>query len=284
MTSLKFGAVVLAAGLLAACSATLQTSSGADYLARYDQSHAAYQATSGVNADVRRIAAIEPTLSFPARIGVARIHNGVLTTLPADEARIWQDTASEIGSDYGDFVPISPLITSMVASPRASREDRTSTVINNIRRGAARQHVDYVLVYEVGSSTRTSSNALALADLTIVGMFVFPTRTHDIKASASAIMLDVRTGYPYATLTAHADKNGLSRAVSGWSTKLDYADTAEEEAVANLAGDMKLALEGLSQRAADMAKAPAAKAALTSDPSPVQQSPMARAIAAQTSE
>jgi len=235
--------------VLGACTTTLQTSSGSDYLARYDASHEiANGAPTDVDADVRRIAAIEPTLAFPARIGLARIHNGSLTALPADEARIWQDLIEELGDQYGAFVPVSPLIASMVGEPAAPGMDRAAAVIANIRRGAARQHLDYVLTYEVGTSRQRKANALALADLTIIGMFVLPSRTVEVEATASGLMLDVRTGYPYATLTTHADKSGVSRAISEWSTSLDYADTAEERAVAKLAQEFGAAMGDLEAR------------------------------------
>lgn len=249
---------VLAASLLifaAACSTTLQTSSGASYLARYDASHEIANGTAtDVDADVRRIAAIEPTLALPARIGLARIERGALTALPADEARIWQDLIDEIGPAYGEFVPVSPLIASMVGEPAAPGMDRAAAVIANIRRGAARQHLDYVLTYEVGSSREERANALALADLTIIGMFVLPSRTIDVDATASGLMLDVRTGYPYATLTTHAEKSGVARAVSEWSTGLDYADTAEERAVAKLAQSFGEAMPELAARAEEVAE------------------------------
>lgn len=239
-----------------ACHTSLQTTSGADYLARYDASHEIANGTpTDVDEDVRRIAAIEPNLVFPARIGLARIENGSLTALPADEARIWQDLIEEIGSDYGEFVPVSPLISSMVGEPAAPGMDRAAAVIANIRRGAARQHLDYVVTYEVGSSRQQKANALALADLTIIGMFVLPSRTVEVEATASALMLDVRTGYPYATLTTHADKSGVSRAVSEWSTSLEYADTAEERAVAKLAEEFGKAMGPLAVRALPRAKA-----------------------------
>lgn len=241
---------------VAACHTSLQTTSGADYLARYDASHEiANGAPTDVDEDVRRIAAIEPNLVFPARIGLARIENGSLTALPADEARIWQDLIEEIGSDYGEFVPVSPLISSMVGEPAAPGMDRAAAVIANIRRGAARQHLDYVVTYEVGSSRQQKANALALADLTIIGMFVLPSRTVEVEATASALMLDVRTGYPYTTLTTHADKSGVSRAVSEWSTSLEYADTAEERAVAKLAEEFGKAMGPLAVRAMPRAKA-----------------------------
>ena len=240
---------------LGACSATLQTTSGADYLARYDASHEITNGTAtDVDEDVRRIAAIEPTLAFPARIGLARIENGRLTALPADEARIWQETVDEMGDQYGALVPVSPLIASMVAEPAAPGMNRAAAVIANIRRGAARQHVDYVLAYEVGSSRTDRANALALADLTVIGMFVLPSRTIDVEATASGLMLDVRTGYPYATLTTHADKSGMSRAVSERSTTRAYADTAEERAVAKLADEFAGAMEGLEAAAREVSE------------------------------
>ena len=109
-------------------------------------------------------------------------------------------------------------------------------------------------MYEVGSSSREKSNAVSLADLTIVGMFVLPTRNVDVEASASGLLLDVRNGYPYATLTGHAEKSSLSRVVSSQSTRRDLADTAEERAVADLAGEVAGTLKGLRDRAASNAE------------------------------
>ena len=238
---------------LGACSASLQGTSGSNYLARYDRlgydtaGPAVSAEMSDVDADVREIAAIEPRLEFPARIGLARVGYGGLTAIPGDEAQIWQAALEDIGDAYGEFVPVSPLIASMVSQPAGERMTGTAAVIADIRRGAARQHLDYVLVYEVGSSSRDKANVLSLDDLTIVGMFVIPSRSVDVEASASGLLLDVRNGYPYATLTGHAKKSTISRAVSSHSTRRDLADTAEERAVADLADEVAGALEGLHQ-------------------------------------
>ena len=237
----KLVAATAAILMLAACESYVQTTSGSDYLARYDASHEiANGSPTDVDEDVRRIAAIEPTLAFPARIGLARIENGSLTTLPEDEARIWQDL-------------VSPLIASMVSEQAAPGTERAAAVIGNIRRGAARQHLDYVLTYEVSADRQGKANALSLADLTIIGMFVLPSRSIEVEATASGLLLDVRTGYPYATLSAYAEKKGVSRAVSQWSTTMDYADTAKERAVANLAVDLQDAMAELARRAEEMA-------------------------------
>lgn len=250
------GAVLIALG---GCSAYLQSSSGTDYLARYDRLGYDAAGETGdrdamdVDADVRRIASIEPQLEFPARIGLARVGRGGLEAIPGDEALIWQAALQGIGDSYGEFVPVSPLIASMVSSPAPAGTDRAGAIIADIRRGAARQHLDYALIYEVGSSSREKSNAVSLADLTIVGMFVIPTRNIDVEASASGLLVDVRNGYPYATLTGHAEKSGISRAVSSVSTARDFVDTAEERAVAELAGDVAEALEGLKRRSLELA-------------------------------
>lgn len=255
MTSSKLALVAaLGAMLLTACESYVQSTSGEDYLARYDGSYTPTAGTgSDVDADVRKIAAVEPDIRFPARIGLARIENGQLISVPADEAYIWQELAADLGPLYGEFVPVSPLIANMVRPSTELSKNRhwrdPANAIADIRRGAARQHIDYVLAYEVGSSTAEKANALALADLTVIGMFVLPSRTVDVEASASGILLDVRNGYPYATVTAHAEKGGLARAVSEYSKARELADTAEELAVLHLSDDVKTAMGELAKRA-----------------------------------
>ncbi|MEL6756785.1 MAG: hypothetical protein AAFP81_10155, partial [Pseudomonadota bacterium] len=97
--------------VIGACETSLQTTSGADYLARYDSSYSTTTPVyADVDEDVRRIASIEPNLSFPARIGLARIEHGRLTALPEQDARIWQAQLEQLGRVYGDFVPVSPMI------------------------------------------------------------------------------------------------------------------------------------------------------------------------------
>ncbi|MEM1086132.1 MAG: hypothetical protein AAGH90_00260 [Pseudomonadota bacterium] len=248
---IKLAGLAAAIMLAVSCESYVQTTSGADYLARYDETHlSADRAThSDIDADIRDIAAIEPTLDFPARIGLARIEHGRLSAIPADEGYIWQDTLADLGPLYGEFVPVSPLIAASVAKypERGMASTPATTTIANIRRGAARQHLDFVLVYEVGSSSAEKANALAFADLTVIGMFVLPSRSIDVEASASGLMIDVRTGYPYATLTAHSEKSGVSRAVSEYSSRRALADTAEERAVEKLAEEFNSVMEELAR-------------------------------------
>lgn len=252
MKPLSLISIAVAALALTACSAHVQTSSGADYLARYSQYEPAVPGSpeSDTDAAIREIAAVEPELHFPARIGLARIGGyGDLVTIPAAELAIWADLAEAYGPEIGEFVPVSPLIASMVSDPGRAGRNRTGALIDHIRKGAARQHIDYVLVYETGLTQNDKANGLALADLTIVGMFVLPSRNVEVEASASGLLLDVRNGYPYATLTAYAEKKGLTRAINTWSKRRELSATAEEKAVLELADDVKDAIEGLTAAA-----------------------------------
>ena len=92
---MKSAAAVAVLITLGGCSAYLQSSSGTDYLARYDRlgydaaPAAGGQDAADVDADVRRIASVEPRLEFPARIGLARVGRFGLTAIPGDEALIW---------------------------------------------------------------------------------------------------------------------------------------------------------------------------------------------------
>lgn len=247
MKKLLISAAALA--LLAACSAHVQTTSGADYLSRYNDSPAYGAASSDVDADVKRIAAIEPQLQFPARIGLARIEHGRLAAIPAEEGEVWQELAEALGPEFGEFAPVSPLIAAMVAEPREGFSGSPADVIADIRRGAARQHLDYVLTYEVGTARSERANELAVADLTIIGMWVLPTRGVKVDASASALLLDVRNGYPYATLTGHAEEKGAARAISTSSKIRTLSDKAETRAVVALAEEAENAFTELAARA-----------------------------------
>ncbi len=230
---------------LAACAHTTQYTSGADYLARYNDSPA-YQSSSAVDADIRDIAAVEPDFRFPARIGLARLQHRNLTTVPQDEAEYWAEFSEKMGRRYGDLIPISPLVTSMVVGPRTHQNP--GEIVNDIRKGAARQHLDYVLIYEVGSQDDRTSNALRITDLTVLGLFVMPSRDVEIKSTASAILVDVRNGYPYGTATSFADKAGAST-FAGRNKKRDkLEDQARLLAVSNLTKEIEEVFEDLRDK------------------------------------
>lgn len=264
---MRFNLMAAGAALLmaAACATHVQTTSGADYLARYDGSYAPMAGAGGseVDAQVREIAAVEPNIRFPARIGLARIERGRLVAIPEREGEAWAALTEQLDCLYGEFIPVSPLIAAMVAPENDKpRYSYTATdTIAEIRRGAARQHLDYVLAYEVSTDNRSKGSALSFADLTVIGMFVLPGRSVQAEAAASGILIDVRNGYPYATLTAFADKKGLSRTINSWQVRQDMVKDTSAKAVLELAGELRGALEQLAVKAHTIPPAPGEVAA-----------------------
>lgn len=243
---------VLALGALAACGSTIQTTSGAAYIGNYTpptQDKAAKFSTK-----IREAALVEPTLEFPARIGLARVEGGRLTAIPPKEADAWLKARQKLGAKFGEFVPISPLIAALAAGdvghPKPKRRyyrqpANLDNLIQRIRLGAARQHVDAVLIYEVIGKKRQSGTVLNLVDLTIIGAYLFPSRVIKAQGFASAVLVDVRDGYPYGTAQAVTKDGGLAPTV--WSNEgaTLLEQRSKEEAVKLLAGDVETMMERL---------------------------------------
>ena len=250
---IRIFALAAAALALSACAYSTQTTSGADYLSGYvnaPRSTAAVGeagkdgAALSLDEEIREIAAIEPALRFPARIGVARVENRRLTSVPASELTYWGELAERLGSGVGEFAPVSPLIASMVDSTPRGRGG-PAELIADIRRGAARQHLDYVLVYELSGDFSQSTNVLSAADLTVLGYFLLPSREVKIRGAANAILLDVRNGYPYGTAAAAVEDSDLARGSSAYERGRDGAERAKRAAVEELTVEVEAMMTDL---------------------------------------
>lgn len=246
-------AMLAAAVSLAACDHYVQTTSGREYLSRYEQSKNvnAESAASTVAADdqaVREIANVDPQLRFPARIGIARIFDGQMTAIPADEALQWRHLADTLGPDYGEFVPISPLVAALAAgsvSNAATKRNRwdgnVEETVRAIRFGAARQHVDAVLIYEVYADSDVETNVLAVTKLILIGYFMAPSEEITANGFANAMLVDVRNGYVYGYAQSNSDKAVKSLSTSvGESAEVRQAEsTARGRAVSRLVVDVE---------------------------------------------
>ncbi len=247
--------VVYAALLLALVGgcATTQVSSGGDYLAARPE----YAAASGTDLDraVERAANVEPLLRFPARLGLARISGGRFVPVPPREADAWIAFAESHGQ-YGDLVPISPLIGELTAASAGIANAGTNPIVP-IRLAAARQHVDAVLVYAVGGDRRDKASMLSVLDLTIIGAYLVPSRRVDGSATATGLLFDVRNGYTYGTVSATSAQTGFVPMVGSGERSQDLQVDAQVDAVSKLTGEVDKMLATL--RHALPARAPRLK-------------------------
>ena len=254
---------LLAAGILAAslsaCSHYIQDSSGREYVNRSlelpGETPQQRADTDAFRAQIRKAANVEPGLRFPARIGIARIDRGEISAIPPAEAEAWLKLSERLGPRFGQFVPISPLIAELVAgeqreAERRGRYDRASLAdtIRKLRLGAARQHADIVLIYEVAGTSKDNATFLSAADLSIVGMFIVPSRHLKAEGFASALLLDVRNGYPYGTATARADDQNLVPTIGSEARTGDLLRDVRTAAAVKLAGEVEKMAEALYAR------------------------------------
>lgn len=194
----------------------LGTAAGAPNAATGDKGSPSYQ----LNREIRESAAVEPVLRFPARIGIIRLKNSMMTNIPESEAGYWQAAQQKLGGGYGEFVPISPMVVRTAAIDGYSYSNNDQ-LMSQIRLGAARQHLDAVLVYEVFGQETKQGSMMEVLDLTIVGGFIFPSHTRTSQAYSTGMLIDVVQGYPYGTIQGKAERD--ERLSSSWGWGVDRA-------------------------------------------------------------
>ena len=227
--------IALSAALLAtACGTDVQTTSGRAYQAQ-DRTLFDPMKGTGIDRAVAQAASTEPLLRFPARIGLARIQHGAIVAVPPPEADAWIAFARS-HPQYGTYVPINPIVAEMAVSATG---DAAHNVIDAIRLGAARQHVDAVLIYSVAGDTNDRASALSLLDLTIVGAYLVPSRFLRGAAVASATLIDVRNGYPYGSATATTNDTGFVASVGSERRAAGLTEDLEILAVSKLTTEVE---------------------------------------------
>ena len=224
---------------LAGCDHSVQTTSGKDYLSGYSQSGLAEEAE--IDARVREVATIEPTLRFPARIGLARIDEGGLSPVPAPEARAWAEAAERLGPGFGTFVPVNRLVAEIIVpvGPDDKGVGSLRRLVEKIRLGAARQHLDAVLIYQTHYTADADRNVLGIADWTIIGAFMLPGQSIEATAFASALLIDVRNGYPYGTADTVVDRETLATTIGRQSASSELGEDARAAAALLLIEDVE---------------------------------------------
>ncbi len=239
----------LLAAFLAACESTTQMTSGERYLARSLTTTGAARPVGDLDRLVLEAAAIEPRLRFPARIGLARIENGRLIDIPASEGSVWIDLREKLGPGFGEFVPLNRVVAELAyagaGSPVAGGAPLADTIAR-IRLGAARQHLDAVLIYEVAVRSETRSTGWTIIDWTLVGAYA-PTRRSRAEARASALLIDVRNGYPYGEAHSADDSDRATAAFGGDDSRSRQRASVTARAVGGLAPEVEVMLNALRE-------------------------------------
>lgn len=231
-------------------SHSVQMTSGKKYISDYSQVEVKEANKTSTDKEVKLVAEIEPSLRFPARIGLVKIYNGKITNLSPEEVESWTKVKEEMGEKFGDFIPVSSMIAEMVYSSQnrnTKRHGNPVEIFRKVRLGAARQHLDYVLVYEVLSSTKTTKLASSIANWTIIGGYLIPSRQIKTTGHANALLLDVRTGYTYGTATATLNANEISAWFNNRDKARNLADKNQISTVIKLIPEVQQMMKKLMQ-------------------------------------
>lgn len=112
----------------------------------------------------------------------------------------------------GGFITLSTLLL-----PDKLESDR------ELREAAARLKADMVLLYTFDTTFHENDASTALATITLG---LSPTRTVSVNVTASALLMDTRTGFIYAAFDAHEKRKLLSNV---WESR-ESADRARQDA------------------------------------------------------
>ncbi len=242
--------LVLSLASIGCQSHSVQMTSGKKYLSNYTNYDATETNASDLNEEVKAIASIEPSIQFPSRIGLVKLFNGRITNLSVEEIEAWEELRRTMGATFGDFIPVSPMIAEMVYTPRKTNsksKGNPSDIFRKVRLGAARQHLDHVLVYEVFSETKTTKLASSVANWTIIGGYFVPSREIETAGFANALLLDVRNGYPYGTASATLNATEFSASQTYRDNSRNLSDKNQVSTVIKLIPEVQQMMEKLME-------------------------------------
>ncbi|MDY7108286.1 MAG: hypothetical protein SYC29_06575 [Planctomycetota bacterium] len=178
----------------------------------------------------------KPTARFPVTLAVVRVQEAGYRSRTArgyGSGEYSVVTTRDIEEDE-DFKAINDLdrISGVATVNRLLLPARLSDD-RELRAAAAAVHADMLLLYTLDTAFTTEDG---MRPLTVLTLGLFPTKNVRVNSTASALLLDTRTGYVYGVAEASAEGAQLANA---W-TSGDAADQArrriEREAFGRLVG------------------------------------------------
>jgi len=107
--------------------------------------------------------------------------------------------------------------------------------VAKMQRLARDMGMDHLLVVGGTIDHATHGNGLSILDITIVGMFVVPSKQIDAKATAAGALIDLNSGRVVLTASADARKGGLATTARQEGGQLAVLRQARDEVVDKLA-------------------------------------------------
>ena len=180
-----------------------------------------------------------PAASFPAHVAIARVQApgySSSTNSCYGEGRYCVVTRRDIESD-ASYEQLSKL-PSMAGLAVMNRLvlPRKLTTAADLRRAAAVLSTDMLLVYTFDTGFRVENSVVA--PVTVITLGLLPTKKASITTTASAAVLDVRTGFVYGLAEATATEEQRANVWSTADAMDDARKKAESVAFEKLVGEI----------------------------------------------
>ncbi len=174
-----------------------------------------------------------PAASFPATLAVLRVqaadrwHKGPETLQVVSLRDVEsEDDLARLASlpEVGDVVALNALVAGDLATEQS------------VRASAARLHADLLLLYTFGTKSEVDT---VVPVLDVVTLGLFPSEHADAVSTASAALVDVRTGYVYGLAEATEETGQLANSWTRFDASDQARDRAERRAFAALVDEVE---------------------------------------------
>lgn len=180
-------------------------------------------------ADIADILSVRPASPFPARLAVGRVQESRYTGYGQQvhgsgpfrlvTTREFEDDASfQRLAALPQVAAVAPLSRLVIGDQLETFED--------LRRGAARLRTDLLLLYTI--DTEYWRRDLPLAPLSVFTLGVFPWGDLRVSSTASAALIDVRTGFIYGVSESTVSAERLTSWLWGDGVEWGRKKTAGE--------------------------------------------------------
>ena len=192
---------------------------------------------SMTDTNIRSVLARKPLATFPVHLAVARVQGPGYYSYSTrghghGKYSVITDRDIETDDDIAKLRAL-PQVTDVVAINRLLLPVNF-TSDRELRAAAAAAHADMILIYTVDTRFTTDKTLHPLGVLTLG---LFPNETANVRSTLSAILIDTRNGYLYATAEATAKESALTNGWSNRSTVERSRRKTEREAFEKLLAD-----------------------------------------------
>lgn len=221
MTPTKLILPLLAAALLSSCASYVTPGRQADL-------------STFTDPRVKKAFVAKPAIRFPATLALVRVQESGYRSESAQGVGAGAYsvvTARDIETEQDiDAISKLPGVGGIVALNRLLLPRSLATDLD-LREAAAKLQTEAILIYTI--ATEFSDNEV-IAPLTTLSLGLAPNKRYKINSTASAILMDTKTGYIYGALEEADRRSGLTIAWGSSSAIEAARKKAERAAFAKL--------------------------------------------------